>query len=102
MDFIFKCATAADMEASQKKLTELYDASNVADSAYRTAKAAEFIRLSNPTDGSKKPSESMILATIDSNKSIIALRDAAAKASAELDIAKMMFKATIAMRTRNG
>jgi hypothetical protein len=102
MDYIFKCATAADMEASQKKLTELYDASNAADSAYRTAKAAEFVRLSNPTDGSKKPSESMILAMIDSNKSIIALREAAAKASAELEIAKMMFKATIAVVTRNG
>lgn len=102
MDFIFKCATATDMEASQKKLTELYDASNAADSAYRTAKASKFISLSNPSDGSKKPSESMILATIDSNSEIIKLREAAAKASAELEVAKMMFKATIAVVTRNG
>ena len=102
MDFVFKCATATDMEAAQKKLTELYDASNAADSAYRTAKAVEFVRLSNPTDGSKKPSESMILATIDSNKSIIALRDAAAKASADLEVAKMIFKAEVVLAGKNG
>lgn len=102
MDYLFKIATPSDREASQKKLTELYDASNAADSAYRTAKAAEFIRISNPIDGSKKPSESMILAMIDNNKSIIALREAAAKASSELEVAKMMFKATVAVVTRNG
>ena len=97
-----KPITAETIPAYKEELEKLYAASNAADSAYRTAKAVEFVRLSNPTDGSKKPSESMILATIDSNSEIIKLREAAAKASAELEVAKMMFKATVAVVTRNG
>jgi hypothetical protein len=97
-----KPITAETIPAYKEELEKLYAASNEADSAYRTAKAAEFVRLSNPTDGSKKPSESMILATIDSNKSIIALRDAAAKASADLEVVKMIFKAEVILAGKNG
>ena len=49
--------------------------------------------MSCPTDGSKKPTEAVILSTIDADPVITGLRMANQKAQAELDVQKMVFKA---------
>lgn len=87
--------TREEISTLEQKLRLAYDAANKAESDYRVAKAEMFIRLSTPTDGSKKPAEAFILSTIDSDKRLVELRNASSRASAELDVQKMVFKALV-------
>ena len=76
----------------------LLKAINEADEAYevfRVAKAKKFIELSCPKDGSKKPTEAIILATIDSDANIAALRVEADKKAAIATVAKLEYQARI-------
>lgn len=85
--------TKEEISARELSLRQAYDAANNAENAYRVAKANKFIQMSCPTDGSKKPTEAVILSTIDADPVITGLRMANQKAQAELDIQKMVFKA---------
>ena len=76
----------------EANLRKAYDTANATENAYRVAKAQKFLQLSFPTDGSKKPTEAVILSTIDADENITALRVANQKAQAELDVQKMVCK----------
>lgn len=85
--------TKEEIATHEANLRKAYEAANAAENAYRVAKANKFLQLSCPTDGSKKPTEAVILSTIDADQSITALRMANQAAQAELDVQKMVFKA---------
>jgi hypothetical protein len=85
--------TKEEIAIREANLRKAYDAANAAENAYRVAKANKFLQLSCPTDGSKKPTEAVILSTIDADQTITALRLANQAAQAELDVQKMVFKA---------
>ena len=87
--------TREEIAIEEKKLRDAYKAANDAEDAYRVAKADMFLELSSPKDGSKKPTETIILSTIDADKNMTVLRRNNMAAQAELDIAKMVFKAKI-------
>lgn len=64
-------------EKIETMITELNNRIIAADSAaelYRVKRGEMFVSLSNPTDGSKKPSESLILSMIDADPAMSALR----------------------------
>lgn len=86
-------------EEIQKNSAALLAAINAADAAYeafRVAKAKKFLALSFPTDGSKKPTEAIILATIDADEAIAKLRVEADKTAAIASVAKLQFQADTA------
>ena len=85
--------TKGELLNREADLRKAYEAANAAENAYRLAKANKFLQMSCPTDGSKKPTEAVILASIDADATITALRVANQAAQAELDVQKMMFKA---------
>ena len=85
--------TREEITTWEVSIRKAYDAANDAENAYRVAKANKFLQLACPADGSKKPTESVIAATIDADQAITALRVANQKAQAELDVQKMRFKA---------
>ncbi len=85
--------TKEEIATREANLRKAYEAANAAENAYRVAKANKFLQLSFPTDGSKKPTEAVILSTIDADQGITALRMANQAAQAELDVQKMVFKA---------
>ena len=87
--------TREEIQAAEAKFRAAYDAANKSDNAYRIAKANKFLELSFPKDGSKKPTEAIILSMIDADPAITALRTANMAAQAELDVTKMVFKAMI-------
>ena len=90
--------TREEITAASAGLAAAYETSITANNAYRTAKGNKFVELSYPKDGSKKPTESIILSLIDTDPEITALRLAAARADAELDVKKMTYKAMIASK----
>ncbi len=77
----------------EKELRDAYDKANRAENEYRQAKAQLFLDLSMPKDGAKKPTEAVILSTIDVDPKVSELRVANAAAQADLDVRKMVFKA---------
>lgn len=86
-----------------KKNSEfLLNAINEADAAYeafRVAKGKKFLELACPDPmpaGFKKPTEATILATIDADEKISALRVDADKKAAIVAVAKLTFQAEIA------
>lgn len=86
-------------EEIQKNSAALLAAINAADAAYeafRVAKAKKFLALSFPTDGSKKPTEAVILSTIDADAEIAKLRVEADKTAAIASVAKLQFQADTA------
>lgn len=85
--------TREEIQVAEKNLRDAYTKANDAENAYRLAKAKMFLDLSCPKDGSKKPTEAVITATIDVDPEITTLRVANAAAQAELDVQKMTFKA---------
>ena len=85
--------TKEEIDTREANLRKAYEAANAAENAYRVAKANKFLQLSCPTDGSKKPTEAVILATIDADQTITTLRMTNQAAQAELDVQKMVFKA---------
>lgn len=87
--------TRTECDNMAEKLRQAYQAANSAENAYRVAKANKFLQLSNPPEGVKKPTESVILSTIDADPVITALRTANQAAQAELDVTKMVFKAML-------
>ena len=90
--------TIEEIKTASAALSAAYEASITANNAYRTAKAEKFLELSFPKDGSKKPAEAIILAMIDADATITALRLAAARADAELDVKKMTYKANMTVK----
>lgn len=85
--------TKEEIATREASLRKAYESANATENAYRIAKANKFLQLSCPTDGSKKPTEAVILATIDADQAITALRMTNQAAQAELDVQKMVFKA---------
>ena len=85
--------TKEEIATREANLRKAYETANNTENAYRVAKANKFLQLSYPTDGSKKPTEAVILSTIDADPTITALRMANQTAQAELDVQKMVFKA---------
>ena len=76
----------------EMELRKAYETANLTENAYRMAKAKKFLELSCPKDGSKKPSETLILSMIDADEGISALRLENMKAQADLDVKKMVFR----------
>ena len=87
--------TPSEIETRANELKVLYTEADKAEQAYRTAKAKRFLQLACPPDGAKKPTESVIAATIDSDEQLNTLRKLNNEAQAKLDIAKMTFKALV-------
>ena len=85
--------TREEIAIEEKKLRDAHKAANDAEDSYRVAKADMFLQLSSPKNGSKKPTEAVILATIDADQTITTLRMTNQAAQAELDVQKMVFKA---------
>jgi len=85
--------TKQEIEMHADRLAKAYTAANNAENAYRLAKAQKFLQLSCPPAGEKKPTEAVILSTIDADPAINALRMEYQARQADLDVEKMTFKA---------
>ena len=85
--------TREEIATREVALRSAYATANKAENDYRVAKAAMFLKLSCPPAGEKKPTEAVILSTIDADQTVTALRLANQAAQAELDVQKMVFKA---------
>lgn len=88
--------TTEEIRQNSNLLLEAINAANEAYEAFRVAKAKKFLALSYPTDGSKKPTEAIILATIDADEAIAKLRVEADKKAAVAAVAKLQFQADTA------
>jgi len=85
-------------EEIRKNSDALLKAINAADAAYeafRVAKASMVISLACPTDGSKKPTESVIAATVDADPGIAKLRVEADRTAAIATVLKLEYQALI-------
>lgn len=87
--------TPEEIKANTDTLLKAINEADAAYEAFRVAKAKKFIELSCPKDGSKKPTEALILATIDSDDKIAALRVEADKKAAIVTVAKLEYQARI-------
>ena len=85
--------TVEEIAARETALRNAYAAANKAENDYRVAKATKFLQMACPPEGVKKPTEAVILNSIDADPAITALRQANQAAQAELDVQKMVFKA---------
>ena len=86
------------MQARSANLSTALEAANEAYMAYRIAKAAKILELANPTDGSKKPTEKVIDATIESDSTLNALKRATLEADARLEVARFEAKAMLTVQ----
>lgn len=88
--------TPEEIKNNSAVLLAAINAADAAYEAFRVAKARKFLALSFPTDGSKKPTEAVILSTIDADEVIAKLRVEADKTAAIASVAKLQFQADIA------
>ena len=86
------------MQAYSAKLSSALEAANEAYMAYRIAKSAKILELVNPADGSKKPTEKVIDATIESDDALNTLKRATLEADARLEVARFEAKAMLTVQ----
>ena len=91
--------TTDEIKKNSEFLLSAINAADAAYEAFRVAKGKKFLEMACPDPmppGYKKPTEATILASIDADEKIAALRVEADKKAAIASVAKLTFQAELA------